>query len=136
MIEMIPEYWWLIFIVFLGLMCWSNKIQFANDQAARAKAALEQQRFGNSFVVNLPKQVDFTNASVTLTTGLNYHTQYAGTNGGPVTFFLPSEVCLIDMVKVRTAGGKQYNYTELVSPGYLNVQPIVCYDCDLATLFK
>lgn len=133
---MIPEYWWLIFIVFLGLMCWSNKIQFANDQAARAKAALEQQRFGNSFVVNLPKQVDFSNARVTLTTGLNYHTQHAGTNGGPVTFNLPSEVCLIDMVKVRTAGGKQYNYTELVSPGNLDVQPIVCYDCDLATLFK
>jgi hypothetical protein len=123
-----PYFWWVLFFLIFGLICSSSKAKNAKDPSAAVTPT-------NSFVVNLPDRVDFKNARVTLVVGFDYFTQYAS-GGGPLRFNLSDSVSLIDKVKVRTAGGKEYNYSELTAPGSLNVEPIVCYDCDLVSLFK
>lgn len=111
--------WQIVIVVLLGLY-------FLYPSPVESKPVKEiKQDIG--FDVILPETNDFKNARVTLVSGFKNHTKL---NVSGLVHFPIDSLAIIDKIKVRTTGGKAYNYAEQSNPGQLVVSPIPCYDCN------
>jgi len=100
--------------------------RFINQKGNEDKP-VEEKITPSGFDVILPKTIDFENAQVTLVSGFKNYTKL--NTSGRVHFPL-NPIHLIDKVKVRTGGGKEYNYSEQHNPGRVVVDPIPCFECN------
>lgn len=92
---------------------------------------LSDQPSGHDLIVKLPNTVDFVSCRVAVIAGLNTLVKYnlVGNNlvqNGTLVFNIPGKH--IDMVKVRTIFGKDYNYDQQKVNSVLHVNPIVHFD--------
>lgn len=120
MLDLIAQYWW-IGLILIFLLCMAKTKCYKEDIVDNKV---------KGFTVIFPKEIDFQGARVTVVSGLNYLTQYADIKVGKLHFNLP-DGAYIDKVKIRTGGGKEYNYDKQKVPGSLLVDPLPCYDCTI-----
>lgn len=116
--------WQIIVAFLLGLYFLKTQLKDQNNK----KELVEEAKSNNSgFNVILPNTIDFKNAKVTLVSGFKNYTKL--NVSGKIHFPL-SQIAIIDKIKVRTTGGKEYNYAEQSNPGQLVVKPITCFECN------
>tara|TARA_R100001163_G_C5067030_1_gene205833 strand:+ start:3113 stop:3511 length:399 start_codon:yes stop_codon:yes gene_type:complete len=127
MIEYIIEYWWAILgILIFIVLNYKNKMNNLDIRSDVTEHSLTHK----GFTVQFPKKIDFDGARITVVSGFKNLTQYADINTGHAYWDLPNDTP-IDKVKIRTKGGKEYNYDQQYVPSLLVVDPIPCYECDL-----
>lgn len=122
MFDLIGQYWWIL-LVLVGICIFNS-----GDKIEEVDGKVDQEQGG--FLVIFPKEVDFHGARVTVVSGLRNLTQIADQRVGRLWFDLPAGAP-IDKVKIRTGGGKEYNYDQQTVPGKLLIDPTPCYNCEL-----
>lgn len=116
------QYWWILLVLVGFCFCQLGGMTKLD------KEEKEEKIDEGGFLIALPKKIDFDRARVTIVSGSKNITQIADMNSGQLWFNLPPGTP-IDKVKIRTTGGKEYNYDQQTVPGKLLVDPIPCYDC-------